>query len=70
MASHREHVRRRSEEVDLHLRQPGHRGALRQEAGQRSQDGVLALSLFACNFGNDKLCLKRKQFFLATLLTL
>ena len=49
MVTHGEHVCRGPEEVDLHLRQPGHRVALHQEAGQRSQDGVLALPLSACH---------------------
>ena len=55
MAAHGEHVCRCSEEVDLHLRQPGHRAALHQEAGQRSQDGVSALSFFASNIGKIKI---------------
>lgn len=56
MASHRKHVCRRTEEVDLHLRQPGHRVALHQKDRQRAQDGILAISLFARNIG--KICLE------------
>jgi len=55
VAAHGEHVCRCSEEVDLHLRQPGHRAALHQEAGQRSQDGVSALSFFASNISKIKI---------------
>ena len=45
LAPHRKPVRRCAEEVDLRLRQPGHRDPLHQEDEQHHEPGVPALPL-------------------------